>query len=158
MTIKKQIFILIFASLTLFAPFSLQARGLVPCGGYKDDAGTQREDPCDLRYVFILIATVTNWLISTAGIYAVYQIVSGGFWLIITMGEEENITKHKKTITNAVVGFVLVMMAFILVNTTLNGILLGLADTSEANKDPIRIDFTQPLCYLNPGAKDCIIK
>lgn len=155
----KQKLAVVFISLSLLSvPFFASARGLVPCGGYKDDAGTQREDPCDLRYVFILIATVTNWLISTAGIYAVYQIVSGGFWLIITMGEEENITKHKKTITNAVVGFVLVMMAFILVNTTLNGILLGLADTSEANKDPIRIDFTQPLCYLNPGAKDCIIK
>jgi len=131
-----------------------QARGLVPCGGYLDDAGTQREPPCDVRYMFILIATVTNWLISTAGIYAVYQIVGGGFFLVITMGNEENIAKHKKTITNAVIGFVFVMIAFIIVNTALNGILLGISKPD----DPMRIDFTQPLCYLNPSAKDCIIK
>ncbi len=163
MNIWKQKLAIIFLSLSILsAPMLAQARGLVPCGGYLDDAGTQREDPCDLRYVFILIATATNWLISTAGIYAVYQIVNGGFWLVVTMGDEESITKHKKTITNAVVGFVFTMMAFILVNTALNGILLGLADTSETNKDPIRIDFTQPLCYLNPGGepggKPCIIK
>ncbi len=160
MTIKKQILILIFASLTLFAPFSVQARGLVPCGGYQDDAGLVREDPCNLSYIFILIATATNWLISTAGIYAVYKILYGGFDLVITMGEEEKITAAKKQITNAVVGFVFTMMAFIIVNTALNGILLGLADTSD--KNPKRINFSQPLCFLNPGGepngKPCIIK
>ncbi len=162
MSIQKQILIAIFISLSLTSlmPSFALARGLVPCGGYKDDAGTVREDPCNLSYIFIMIATVTNWLISTAGIYAVYQIVYGGFWLIVTMGDEESITKHKKTITNAVVGFVFVMMAFILVNTALNGILLGLANTEEGNT--ARINFSQPLCYLNPGGepngKPCIIK
>lgn len=160
MNIWKQKLAIIFLSLSILsAPMLAQARGLVPCGGYKDDAGTQREDPCDLRYIFIMIATVTNWLISTAGIYAVYQIVNGGFWLIVTMGEEEAITKHKKTISNAVVGFVFVMMAFLLVNSALNGILLGITNTKD---DPLRVDFTQPLCYLNPGGepggKPCIIK
>jgi len=155
MNIWKQKLAIIFISLSILSvPMLAQARGLVPCGGYLDDAGTQREPPCDVRYMFILIATVTNWLISTAGIYAVYQIVGGGFFLVITMGNEENIAKHKKTITNAVIGFVFVMIAFIIVNTALNGILLGISKPD----DPMRIDFTQPLCYLNPSAKDCIIK
>ncbi len=159
MNIWKQKLAILFISLSILSvPILVQARGLVPCGGYQDDAGTKREPPCDLKYIFIMIATVTNWLISTAGIYAVYQIVNSGFWLVVNMGDEENIAKYKKSITGAVVGFVFVMMAFILVNTALNGILLGLADTSETNKDPVRIDFTQPLCYLNPGAEGCIIK
>ena len=155
MNIWKQKLAIIFISLSILSvPMLAQARGLVPCGGYLDDAGTQREPVCDVRYMFILIATVTNWLISTAGVYAVYQIVGGGFFLVITMGNEENIAKHKKTITNAVIGFVFVMIAFIIVNTALNGILLGISKKD----DPMRIDFTQPLCYLNPLAKDCIIK
>lgn len=160
MNIWKQKLAIIFLSLSILsAPMLAQARGLVPCGGYKDDAGLVREDPCDLRYVFIMIATVTNWLISTAGIYAIYKIIDGGFFLVISMGNEENITTHRKEITNAVIGFVFVMMAFLLVNTALNGILLGLA---KDEKSELRIDFTQPLCYLNPNAvvngKDCIIK
>lgn len=151
----KQKFAVIFIALSLLSvPFFASARGLVPCGGYLDDAGMQREPVCDVRYMFILIATVTNWLISTAGIYAVYQIIFGGFSLVITMGNEENIAKHKKTITNAVIGFVFVMIAFIIVNTTLNGILLGLSDP----KDKMYIDLTKPLCYLNPSASECIIK
>ncbi len=150
MPITKQKFTLILSLLMvlfsfIFSPAPAQARGLVPCGGYANDQGTVREPPCNIEFAFAMVAMVTNWLIMVAGIYAVFQIVSAGFWLVITMGNEESITKYRKMLTEAVVGFVFVMMAFILINTVVNYILL--------NGNPaLRIDITNPFNYLNKKA------
>lgn len=133
---KQKYKILIIALLLSAIPFFASAAGLVPCGG-------PTEDPCTLKDIFIIAIRVTNTLIGLAAIYAVYQIVGAGFWLITTMGEEESITKHKKAATQAVIGFVLTMMAFIIINTAVNYILLG----AEKNKN-CKIDLQDPLNYL----------
>jgi hypothetical protein len=139
----------LLATVVFSMPFYSHARGLVPCGGYKDDAGTQREAPCNFCDIFSLIALVTNWLITAAGIYAVFQIVISGFWLVTTMGEEEKITKYKSGLTNAVVGFVLVMMAFIIVNTAVNYILL------DGNAESLKVQLSNPYSYINATSKLC---
>lgn len=141
---QKLSLILIIASLVLI-PFFASARGLVPCGGYKDAAGTQREDPCTLTDMMVLVARVTDFLITAAGVYAVFKIIDGGFWLVISLGNEERITKRKGEITDAVVGLVLVMIAYILVNTVVNYILLG----SLPANSPLKIDLTNPFKYLS---------
>lgn len=127
--------ILFFSLIFLFVPFLASAAGLVPCGG-------PGESPCTVKDVFVLVIRTTNTLIGLAGIYAVYQIIGAGFWMVVTMGNEESITKHKNTMTQAVVGFVFTMMAFILVNTAVNYILLG------AEKKECRLDLKDPLNYL----------
>lgn len=141
---QKKLLLTIFLLVTVFfsVPFYSHARGLVPCGGYKDDGS--RESPCNLCDVFSLIAIVTNWLISVAGIYAVFQMVNAGFWMVTSMGNEENITKWKSALTSAVVGLVLVMIAFIIVNTAINYILL------DGSKE--KVDLTHPFKYLNISA------
>ena len=88
MSSKKQIFILLLGLLVL-TPFVASAAGLVPCGG-------PTESPCTLKDIFVLAIRTTNTLIGIAAIYAVYTIISAGFWLIVSMGEEEKITKNKK--------------------------------------------------------------
>jgi amino acid transporter len=139
---KKLLLITVLLTAVFFSvPFYSHARGLVPCGGYKDD-GT-REAPCNVCDVFSIIALVTNWLIAAAGIYAVFQIVNAGFWLVTTMGEEEKITKYKNALTSAVVGFVLVMIAFIIVNTAVNYLLLN------GNAKNLLVDLRNPFDYLN---------
>jgi len=150
---QKKLLLTAFLLATVFfsVPFYSHARGLfVSCGGYKDAAGTQREAPCNLCDIFSLIAIATNWLIAAAGIYAVYQIVNAGFWMITTMGDEENITKWRKALTNAVVGFVFVMMAFLIVNTAVNYLLLG-GSKAALEKNLI----THPFSYLNSSSNLC---
>ena len=148
---KKLLLTAILLSTVFFSvPLYSQARGLVPCGGYKAD-GT-REAPCNLCDVFSIIALATNWLLSAAGIYAVFQIVNAGFWLVISMGNEENITKWKNAITSAVVGFVLVMIAFIIVNTVVNYLLL------DGSAESYKIQQSNPLKYLNSTSKFCQAK
>ena len=150
---QKKLLLTAFLLATVFfsVPFYSHARGLfVSCGGYKDAAGTQREAPCNLCDIFSTAAKVTNWLLSVAGIYAVYQIVNAGFWLITTMGNEEDITKWKKALTSAVVGFVFTMMAFLIINTAVNYLLLN-GSKAALEKNLI----THPFTYLNPGSSLC---
>jgi hypothetical protein len=130
----------VFFSLPAFA----FARGLVPCGG-------DGEKVCGLSDIFVLIARVTNWLIMAAGAYAVYKIVNSGFMLVISMGNEESITKNRKALSSAVVGFVFTMMAFMFINTVVNIILRGATNDPEC-----KIDFTDPMTYLdNNGVDKC---
>jgi hypothetical protein len=94
---------------------------------------------------------LTNFLIGFAGVYAVFQIVTGGFWLALSMGNEENITKWKRSITNAVVGFVLAMMAFVFMNTAVN-VLLVMDDKDK------KVNFQNPWCYVLPDETQCVNK
>lgn len=141
MFFKKQNLITILILGLLLLPFFSNAAGLVPCGG-------DNEQACRLEDVFVLIARVTNWLLSLAGIYAVYKIISAGFYLAIAQGDEEAITQNKKTVTNAVVGFVLTLMAFLFMNTVVNFLLLrGIAEC--------KIDLTNPLNYVRVDQNAC---
>jgi hypothetical protein len=147
--LKKQILILsLVVIIFLVLPDSVLAAskgGLVPCGGSGQSA-------CTLKDIFVMVARVTNTLIGLAGIYAVYVIIGAGFWLVVTMGNEEKLTNYKKQISQAVVGFVLVLMAYMFVNTAVNYILLGGAGKKiklENGKEvECKLDLTDPLNYL----------
>ncbi|MBI3231925.1 MAG: hypothetical protein HYZ51_02500 [Candidatus Doudnabacteria bacterium] len=131
---KSKILIAILALSVI--PFFASAAGLVPCGG------PAPEPPCGVKDVFVLAIRATNTLIGLAAIYAVYLIVSAGFWLIVSMGNEEAITKNKNAISQAVVGFVLTMMAFMIINTVVNLLLLN------AEKEKCTLNLKDPLNYL----------
>jgi len=149
---KQKLFLTacLFSALFSFSiiPQISQARGLVPCGGYNAD-GTH-EKPCNVEDSFILIARVTNYLISAAGIYAMFKIIQAGFGMTYSAGQEETITQLKGQITNAIVGFVIVLIAFITVNTVINVILgPGLISSYYNPGEKCKIDLTSPLNYLN---------
>lgn len=127
----------------LAVPFGASARGLVPCGGYNKD-GT-REPVCDVKFTFTLVARATNWLIAMAGVLAVYEIARAALWLVISMGNEESITQNKSALSNAVVGFVLVLMAFLFVNTVVNFLLTR---SLVSDNPSCKLDLTDPLNYL----------
>jgi hypothetical protein len=136
MSLQKQKITLIFSLILAFSlPFFVSARGLVPCGGIG-------ENPCNVKDIFSLIAKVTNWLIFVAGIYAVAQIILNGFYMVVSMGNEEAISKRKSGLTDAVIGFILVMVAYILINTAVNSILLAGAPCE------LKVNITNPLGYL----------
>jgi hypothetical protein len=150
--LKKQKFLLIIALVlsllsftVIFSPIVARAGGLVPCGGYNSDGSAQ--PVCNVTYAFSMVATVTNWLISLAGVYAVFQIVNAGFWLVVTMGNEEQISKYRKMLVEAVVGFVFVMLAFVLINTAVNFILNG------GNTQALLVELKNPLQYVNSSPK-----
>lgn len=130
--LKPKHYILVLLPLLLLAvPFLAEAKGLVPCGGVN-------EDPCDVQDIFILIARVTNFLIALAGMYAVYVILGAAFWMVVSNGNTEAMATQRKTITNAIVGFVFAMMGYLFINTAVNLILLS----------KCKVDLRNPLMYV----------
>lgn len=105
-----------------------KSEGLVPCGrdsaltsaGY---AGSKPADTCTVRDIFKLIAGVTNYLVILSGFFAVFQIVRSAFSMVLSQGNAEAIAGAKKHLVNSIIGLVLALMAFLLINTVLNGIL-----------------------------------
>jgi hypothetical protein len=140
-TKKQTLLFLGFLALVLLLPNFSQGAGLVPCGG-------ETEAFCTVEDVFILIARVTNWLLSIAGIYASYKIAGAGFWLAVSSGNEEKVTQLKGALSNAVVGFVLAMMGYLFVNTVVNYIFLRGYGNDPAYAQ-CKVDLTSPLTYVS---------
>jgi hypothetical protein len=130
---RKIILLLVIVAIfvVLAAPAFTQAAGLVPCGG-------PTESPCTVRDVFYGLARITNWLIMSAGIYAFYEIVSGGFWLVASAGQEEAITKNKNRLYQAFIGLFIVFAAYMFMNTAVNFILMS----------KCKVNLASPLSYV----------
>lgn len=112
---KKNFKILILTgalfSLIFFPTFLTYAKGLVPCGG-------EGEEPCNLCYFFVLISKVISFLMVDIAIplVAIMALVSAVMF-IIASGNPQMITRARQTITATVVGFVIVLGSWVIVNT-----------------------------------------
>ncbi len=62
-----------------------------------------------------LLTKVIKFLLTFAGIIAVGVLVIGGFWYITSAGNEEQAEKGQKAITNAIIGLVVVVLAYTIV-------------------------------------------
>jgi hypothetical protein len=139
---KKFIYLgIILLSLISFLPLVTYSAGLVPCGG-------NGEKPCNVLDVFYLVARVTNWLLRVAGIYAVYKIVNISWNFATSQGEEEVLSVQKKAITNVVVGFCLTMIAFMLINTVVNLVLVQ-------GIQKCKVDLRTAWTYLSVKQSEC---
>lgn len=117
---------------------------LVPCGNADstDGAPPVNSDvpngrPCTIYDIFKLIARITNFLIALAGVFAVFFIVKAGLSMVAAVGDPGKLTAAKHSLLSAVIGFVLVFAAFLLVNTILNGSLsLGIKGGASILTNP----------------------
>lgn len=62
------------------------------------------------------IASVVNWLLGIAATVAVLLIVVSGIRYIVSAGNQQEIDDAKKTITYAVIGLVITILAIVIVN------------------------------------------
>ncbi|MDQ5943308.1 MAG: hypothetical protein QG675_76 [Patescibacteria group bacterium] len=67
-----------------------------------------------------LISTITNLLLGIAGSIAVIFIIVGGIQYATSAGDDGKVQSAKNTIFNAVIGLVITVMAFAIVNFLLN--------------------------------------
>lgn len=65
------------------------------------------------------ILNVTNFILGFLGILAVVIVIYGGFLYVTAAGQEEQATKGKKSITYAIIGIILILGSFAIVNTIL---------------------------------------
>ena len=67
-----------------------------------------------------LIKTVINWALGITFAIAVLFLIIGGFWYITAGGNEEQADKGKKTIVNALIGVVVIVLSYVIVNVVTN--------------------------------------
>lgn len=72
-----------------------------------------------------LLLTFLNFFLGFLGIVAVIMVIYGGVLYVTAAGNQESIDKGKKIIMYAVIGIVIILLAFALVNTLLSGLGAG---------------------------------
>lgn len=73
-----------------------------------------------------IVLTIVNFFLTFLGLLAVIMVIYGGFLYVSSAGNEENVNKAKKILLYAVLGIIIIIVSFALVNT-----LLGAATTER---------------------------
>lgn len=68
-----------------------------------------------------LILTILNFFLGFLGLLAVIMIIYGGILYVSAAGNQESIDKGKKIIMYAIIGLVVILLSFAIVNTVLGG-------------------------------------
>lgn len=71
---------------------------------------------------WIIVMNIVQWLILAGGYVALYFIIWSGFKFITAEGEPDKIKQARQTITNAVIGLIIVLVAVAVVRTIQAGI------------------------------------
>ena len=106
---SKRIIFLLFTLLFLF-PLMSFAHGLVPCGGEGEAACTA----CDL---LVLLQNVIQFGIKIAFLLIIVFVVYGGFRWLLSGGNEASIKAGQKIIINSIVGLIIILSSWLIVNT-----------------------------------------
>lgn len=69
-----------------------------------------------------IIQSILNWIFGIIGIIAVVMVIYGGFNLMTSAGDPGKVKKGKNTILYGIIGLVISLLAFAIVNFVLNGI------------------------------------
>jgi len=118
-------------------PQTVSAQGLVKCGNGTINAEGHIDDACTVSDLFNTVIRVTNFLIAFAGLIAVVMLVWAGLDMVLSAGNPGNYGKAKKKMAGAIGGFILVLIAFVLVNTLVNGSLnLGIKNGAQIFINP----------------------
>ncbi len=101
-------------ALLYLLPLVTLAAGLIPCGDTV-------EDRCDKSFcnVLKLVDNVSDWLVGIAGILLVILIIVGGLKMVLSMGNASAKQDARRFISTAVIGYLILLMAWFVVDTFL---------------------------------------
>lgn len=78
-----------------------------------------------IEKVWIVVLNILQWLIVAAGYIALYFIIWSGFRYILAQGQADQIKTAKNTLTNAVIGLVIVLISVGIVRTIQAAVING---------------------------------
>jgi hypothetical protein len=96
--------------------------GLVPCGKQVNNPATTGWDesaPCDSCSMILMGQLTIEFLVQIAAIFATLVIIIGGFLYIFAVGQSSTIDKAKSIIKYTLIGFVIIFIAWSIVNSIL---------------------------------------
>lgn len=94
---------------------SLAQNGLVPCSGGPDD-------PCNTNDVVTFTTKIIEFLFTALGVIAVIVMVYAGFKMVISGGDEGAWRKAKELFQNVIIGIILILAAWLIVDTIMKGL------------------------------------
>ncbi len=72
-----------------------------------------------------LVLKIINFFLGFLGLLAVIMVIYGGFLYVSSAGNQEKVDSAKKILLYAVIGIVVIIISFALVNTLLGGLARG---------------------------------
>lgn len=133
LTILVGVFIL---STTYSVEVLAQTQQDTPSGTDFVICGDTVDNPCKIDHLFLVVVMIINYLIAMAGLVALLFILIAGVQMTMSRGEALLI-EAKKRLSGAIIGLVLVALAFVLVNSLFTGSFkLGVTDGSLILTNP----------------------
>jgi glucose uptake protein GlcU len=114
----KKLIIIGFWAVVLLTQFATVAYAL-DSKIYPDNPGLPGSQQSDAKG---LVGNIINIILPVVGIVAVLFIIIGGFQLITSRGNEEQAESGKKTLTNAIIGLVVILLSYVIVNVIINSL------------------------------------
>ena len=112
----KKIVLIVFLGLFFLIFNSVQAAGLVPCGG-------PGEDVCTLCHFFVMLDNIIDFLLfRVVPVLGALMIAIGGVMYIISQGKPEMLSRVKNLFTAIIIGLVIIYGAWLIVNLFLTTI------------------------------------
>lgn len=108
------------------------AKGLVPCGG------PSPEVPCNACHAMTMVNGLISYLFTIVTFLAVMVMMYAGFKLVTSQGNASEWEEAKGMLTNIIVGFVIVLSAWLVVDTIMKGLLdskAGFGTWNELSND-----------------------
>lgn len=115
----SSLFIILFFALLAYAlPAEVWAQGIVPCDG-------TTENPCNSCQLVVLGENILRWLIGVMLVIFAILVAISGFNLVTSAGNPTAKTDAKKKLTNAFIGIIIVLAAWLIVDTLMRSLLIG---------------------------------
>lgn len=106
----RTLFVGLVFSLIVFAPLDVSAQ-IIPCG--------TAENPCTACHAFGLVSNALSYLVALITLVITLVIVWAGIQIVMSKGDSGSISKAKEMLWNAVVGFAILLVAWLGVDTVL---------------------------------------
>jgi len=102
--------------------------GLVPCGRLVNDPTTpyHENDDCTLCHLILMSQLIIEFLLRVATVVGAFFLVVAGLYYITAAGQPDKITMAKKIFEKVLVGFLIIFISWIIVDTIL--IMFGYID------------------------------
>lgn len=112
-------------------PLNITKDAAVPKSFVSNIGDCLADGNCTLCDVLKFFGTIAQWILATVGALALLFFVLGGFDLITSQGKQEAVEKGKKKIVGALIGLLIVLGAYFIINAVLT---LAIGDPSGSAK------------------------
>ncbi len=100
-----------------------QQGGLVPCGRNCDDSETEinEQAPCTFCHFLVLFKRIVDFVMKDIAFpVLILMIVVGGIMFLTSSGSEKQLTKAKEILKSAVIGLLIILLAWLVIDIVIN--------------------------------------